>query len=110
MSCDINISSRKITNQTRRKTLIQTLKVLGLSDYETMSISCHKSQKGLASYKCLIKHIQELGYQALNKVINYEANKSSTFNESTQRKQLHNESVQINLSQDESIQELNELI
>ncbi|CAG8817665.1 20469_t:CDS:2, partial [Dentiscutata erythropus] len=70
-SCDIDISGRKISNQTRRKTLIQLLKSLGLSDYETMSISHHKSQKGLVSYKCPIKHVQELGYQALNKAISY---------------------------------------
>jgi hypothetical protein len=72
MSCDIDISNRKITNQTGRKTLIQILKELGLSDYETMSISRHKSQKGLASYERPIKYVQELGYQALNKTISYE--------------------------------------
>ncbi|CAG8746120.1 17409_t:CDS:2, partial [Dentiscutata heterogama] len=45
-SCDIDISGCKISNQTGCKTLIQLLKSLGLSDYETISISCHKSQKG----------------------------------------------------------------
>ncbi|CAG8451451.1 5142_t:CDS:2, partial [Dentiscutata heterogama] len=80
MSCDIDISGRKITNQTGHKTLIQTLKALGLSNYETMSISRHKSQKELASYECPIKHVQELGYQALDKAINYETNSSTAPN------------------------------
>ncbi|CAG8540072.1 13108_t:CDS:2, partial [Racocetra fulgida] len=79
-----------------------------------MSISRHKSQKGLASYKCPIKHVQELGYQALNKAINYrseEANKSSTsLNKPIQTNLLQNESIQINLSQNGSVQELNEFI
>ncbi|CAG8817685.1 14604_t:CDS:2, partial [Dentiscutata erythropus] len=70
-SYDIDISGHKISNQTGHKTLIQLLKSLGLSDYKTMSISRHKSQKGLASYEHPIKHVQELGYQALNKAISY---------------------------------------
>ncbi|CAG8784745.1 12367_t:CDS:2, partial [Racocetra persica] len=70
-SCNIDISGHKITNQTGRKTLIQILKFLGLFDYETISISHHKSQKGVASYEHPIKHMQELGYQALNRAIGY---------------------------------------
>ncbi|CAG8705938.1 18545_t:CDS:2, partial [Gigaspora rosea] len=100
-SCDIDTSSRKITNQTGRKTLIQLLKSLGLSDYETMSISRHKSQKGLAAYERPIKHVQELGYHALNKAINYkEANESSVpLNKPIQTNLIQNESIQINSSQ-----------
>ncbi|CAG8823017.1 16371_t:CDS:2, partial [Cetraspora pellucida] len=98
ISCDIDISGRKITNQTGRKTLIQILKALGLSDYETMSISCHKSLKGLASYERLINHVQELEYKALDKVINYE------------KSQSHNKLTQMNLSQNESIEEFKQLL
>ncbi|CAG8488682.1 35514_t:CDS:2, partial [Racocetra persica] len=88
ISCDIDISGRKITNQTGRKTLIQILKALGLFDYETMSISRHKSLKGLASYECPINHVQELGYKALDKAINYEKVNESFVAASTHKNEL----------------------
>ncbi|CAJ0648526.1 14551_t:CDS:2 [Entrophospora sp. SA101] len=48
----IDLSNRKITTHSGRKTLIRNLKEnVGATDIETISISRHKSLKGLASYE-----------------------------------------------------------
>ncbi|CAJ0897953.1 2593_t:CDS:1, partial [Entrophospora sp. SA101] len=48
----IDLSNRKITTHSGRKTLIRNLKEnVGTTDIETISISRHKSLKGLASYE-----------------------------------------------------------
>ncbi|CAG8765466.1 9443_t:CDS:2, partial [Racocetra fulgida] len=47
----IELLNRKITNQSGRKTLIQSLKDMRKSDYEVMTNSRHKTICGMISYK-----------------------------------------------------------
>ncbi|CAG8811591.1 18602_t:CDS:1, partial [Racocetra fulgida] len=47
----IELSNRKITNQSGRKTLIQSLKDMGKFDYEVMTNSKHKTIRGMISYE-----------------------------------------------------------
>ncbi|CAG8750873.1 13153_t:CDS:2, partial [Cetraspora pellucida] len=47
----IQIGTRNISNHSGRKTAVQLLKELGYSDSVVMSITRHKSQKGLAAYE-----------------------------------------------------------
>lgn len=47
----IEIGTRNISNHSGRKTAVQLLKELGYSDSVVMSITRHKSQKGLAAYE-----------------------------------------------------------
>ncbi|RIB21638.1 hypothetical protein C2G38_2175998 [Gigaspora rosea] len=54
----IDISNRKITNRSGRKTTIQLLKSFGASDYECMPISRHKSQTGFQQYERPKNNIQ----------------------------------------------------
>ena len=68
----IDLTKRKITTHTGRKTLVRNLKISGATDIETMSISRHRSIKGLASYERPKDDLQLLG---MTNLINY--NKSN---------------------------------
>jgi hypothetical protein len=55
---DINMDDRKISNHSGRKTLVQILKRLNVSNAECMASSRHKSEQGLARYERLESEMQ----------------------------------------------------
>ena len=66
----IDLSNRKITTHSGRKTLIRSLKEsVGATDIETMAISRHKSLKGLASYERSKDKLQADGMKRLINVL-----------------------------------------
>ena len=72
----IDLSNRKITTHSGRKTLIRNLKEnVGATDIETMSISRHKSLKGLASYERSKDKLQANGMKQLINILNTQEGK-----------------------------------
>ncbi|RIB10749.1 hypothetical protein C2G38_2205292 [Gigaspora rosea] len=84
----IDISNRKITNQSGRKTTIQLLKLFGASDYECMAISRHKSQTGFQQYERPKNNIQINKLGDLSRMImpnaNYDDSQAILTNATTQ--------------------------
>ena len=82
-STDIQFGGRSISNHSGRKTAIQVLKELGYSDFVVMSITRHKSQKGLAAYERPKTVMQQEGingfFRALTVVNNGERSYKGNF-------------------------------
>lgn len=71
-SCtDINLNDRKISNHSGRKTLVQILKRLNLSNAECMASSRHKSEQGLARYERPELEMQYNNAMKLSKVFGF---------------------------------------